>query len=137
MGEIRPVVKCEVDSCTHWLSGDKCGAGSIDILHEEEGKMAQRREQTECKTFHSKKGGATSYLGSMDNVNWTGMVEEPLEEGTQATPGVTCVVDTCKYWHDGDLCKAEEIEVTGRGANECQDTNCKTYVATEGRPDRS
>lgn len=124
-----PNVTCEADTCTHWLPGNVCAAGSIDVLHEEEGKMAERVEQTMCKTFYGKSRGVTSYLGSADNVNWSGMVAEPLMPGKQASPDVTCVVDSCKYWTEGDLCEADEIRVTGQGANECQDTNCKTYVS--------
>ncbi len=137
MPELEPTVSCEVDTCTHWLPGNLCGAASIDILHEEEGKMAQRAEQTECKTFYSKSRGVTSYLGSMDNVNWTGMASEPFAGGQQTSPAVACVVDSCKYWHEGDLCAAESIHVSGRGANECQDTNCRTYEnAGGGRGDK-
>ncbi len=130
MPKPQPTVLCEVDTCTHWLPGNLCGAGSIDILYEEEGKMAERVEQTECKTFY-KRGGVSSYLGSMDNVNWRGMVREPLLPGIQATPEVSCTVESCKYWHDGDLCDAAEIKVSGRGANECQDTDCATYESKE------
>lgn len=121
-----PVVSCEVNTCTHWLPGDVCAAANIDILHEEEGKMAERAEQTECKTFYGR-GGAASYLGSMDNVNWAGMAVEPFASGRQATPSVSCVVDSCKYWRSGDLCEADKIKVSGRDADECQDTNCATF----------
>lgn len=93
--------------------------------------MAERVEQTECKTFYGR-SGVSSYLGSMDNVNWLGMVREPLLPGTQATPEVACTVASCKYWREGDLCDADEIKVSGQGADECQDTNCATYVSREG-----
>jgi predicted DNA-binding protein len=113
------------------LPGDACGARSIDILHEEENRMAQMAEHTECKTFYAREG-VTSYLGSMDNVNWAGMVREPLEPGTQAVPEVACTVDSCRYWGRGDLCDTDEIRVSGRGAGECQDTNCQTYEKKDG-----
>lgn len=128
----RPRVICEVDTCTHWIPGNLCGAANIDILHEEEGKMAQADPQTECKTFY-KKTGITSYLGSMDNVNWGGVLTGAFRDGTQVVPSVTCVVDTCTYWKDGNLCAAQEIKVTGQGANECQDTNCATFDLGNGR----
>lgn len=118
-----PKVKCHVDTCTHWMSG-MCGAGNIDILNEEEGKMSQQDEQTECKTFY-KRDGVSSYLGSMDNVNWSGMTSSVV--GGEMTPSVTCVVDSCQYWANGDLCHADLIEVSGSGADECQDTNCRTF----------
>lgn len=120
-----PLVKCEVNTCTHWYKG-LCTAANIDILHEEEGRMSQIDAQTECKTFY-KRTGATSMLGSMDNVNWGGMVTAAFKEGQQLNPSVTCVVDTCTYWSDGNLCHAEGIVVTGHDANECQDTNCDTF----------
>lgn len=123
-----PDVKCIVDTCTHYLPGNICAANSIDILNEIPGKMSRNAEQTECKTFHHRKGiGVTDYLGSIDNVNWDGMVTAPFKDGQQLKPKVTCVVDSCKYWVDGDECKADAIEVTGDDADECQDTNCITF----------
>jgi hypothetical protein len=121
-----PVVTCEVDTCTHWLPGNLCGAANIDILHEEEGRMAEQPEHTECKTFYDRRG-VSSLLGSLDNVNWTGLVREPFVSGRDLTPTVTCIVESCRYWRDGDLCEADEIKVTGQGADECQDTNCGTF----------
>ncbi|MBI2914776.1 MAG: DUF1540 domain-containing protein [Firmicutes bacterium] len=121
-----PRVECEVDTCTHWLTGDRCAAANIDILNEDEARMSEIAEQTECKTFYNR-SGITSYLGSMDNVNWVEMAREPFEEGKQLTPSVTCVVDSCKYWSTGEQCHAEAIKVTGQGADECQDTNCGTF----------
>ncbi|ABO49029.1 protein of unknown function DUF1540 [Desulforamulus reducens MI-1] len=121
-----PRVLCEVNTCTHWLLGNLCTAANIDILYEEEGKMAQKDAHTECKTFY-KKNGITSYLGSMDNVNWGGLVSGSFREGQQITPAVVCIVESCKYWAKGNLCEAETIQVSGQNANECQDTNCKTF----------
>ncbi len=117
---------CEVDTCTHWLSGNLCGAGNIDILHEEEGKMAEQSEHTECKTFYHR-GGVSSILGSVDNVNWSGVLRESVVRDREMTPSVTCIVDSCTFWREGDLCDADEIKVSGQGANECQDTNCVTF----------
>jgi hypothetical protein len=108
------------------MPGNLCSADGIDILNEEEDKMSGNAEQTECKTFYQRRGAA-SYLGSADNVNWDGMVSEVASLGHQMTPKVTCVVDSCKYWEDGDLCDADGISVTGKGADECQDTNCETF----------
>ncbi len=124
MGQHSPVVECEVDTCVHWLSGNICSAGNIDILHEEEGVMARKVEQTECKTFSERRG--SNLLGGMDNVNWTGTMSEVLP-GKQATPTVTCVVDSCTFWSEGNLCDADNIKVSGPNANECQDTNCETF----------
>lgn len=129
-----PVVRCEVDTCTHWLPNNVCGAANIDILYEEEGQLAEMSEHTECKTFYHK-SGLTSYLGSMDNVDWAGMAKEPFMDGQQINPSVTCTVESCEYWKDGDLCDAEEIKVSGTGANECQDTNCKTFKEASDQDD--
>lgn len=121
-----PLVKCEVNTCVHWLPEDICAAENIDILHEEEGKMAKIAEQTECKTFQERRGLA-NMVGGMDNVDWGGMLTEYAAEGRQANPTVTCIVDSCKYWVDGDLCEADTIEVSGQNASECQATNCETF----------
>ncbi len=119
-------MKCEVNTCTHWIPGDLCAAGNIDILNEEEGKMSRLAEQTECKTFYRRRGLA-NIMGSIDNVNWGGMLSEPFLPGLQLTPTVTCVVDSCRYWSTGNRCEAEGIKVSGREADECQDTNCDTF----------
>jgi hypothetical protein len=123
---ISPRVICYVNTCTHYIAGNLCGARNIDIMHEQESRMSQIDEHTMCKTYHEAKG-VTSYLGSMDNVNWTGSVAEMLLPGHHLDPSVSCTVASCKYWQEGRLCVAEGIEVTGALANECQDTNCKTF----------
>lgn len=78
-------MKCEVNTCTHWIPGDLCAAGNIDILNEEEGKMSRLAEQTECKTFYRRRGLA-NIMGSIDNVNWGGMLSEPLPARPAADP---------------------------------------------------
>ena len=123
---IGPQVKCQVNTCVHWIK-DLCAAGNIDILYEEEGKMAQQQEQTECKTFYKKRGLA-NFIGGMDNVNWLGMAKEYVMPGQQMSPSVTCIVSSCKYWAQGDLFNAQEIDITGIDARECQDTDCSTFV---------
>ena len=123
-----PKVQCEVNTCTHWLPGEICGAANIDILFEEEGRMAKADAHTECKTFY-KRDGITSYLGAMDNVNWGGLVSGPFRDGQQVSPEVVCIVESCKFWTKGNLCEADGIRVTGRSADECQDTNCGTFMA--------
>jgi len=121
-----PIVKCEVKTCNHWLPGDLCGAENIDILNEEEEKMSDMAEQTECKTFSERKGVA-NMIGTLDNVNWGGLAAGMFLDGQQVTPTVTCIVNSCIFWEDGDLCNAGNISVTGRHARECQDTNCYTF----------
>lgn len=132
--KVNPKVKCVVNTCTHWIPGNLCSAGNIDILNEEVGKMSQEKEQTECKTFTERRGLA-NMMGSADNVNWVGFAEELVGTGRQLNPTVTCVVDTCKYWREGDLCEAEAIEVSGKNASECQSTDCATFEYN-GKPSK-
>ena len=40
----NPEVKCVVNTY-HWLPANLCGAGNIDILNEEVGKMSVSQEQ--------------------------------------------------------------------------------------------
>lgn len=124
-----PRVKCVVNSCNHWVPGDLCTAENIDILNQQD-TDAQIPGDTECKTFSER--GIRSMIASMDNVNWVGMVEEPFKEGRQITPSVTCTVDSCVYWDEGKRCGADAIEVTGRDAGECEETNCETFENREG-----
>ncbi|HHX22787.1 MAG: DUF1540 domain-containing protein [Tepidanaerobacteraceae bacterium] len=122
----NPEVKCVVNTCTHWLPANLCGAGNIDILNEEVGKMSVSQEQTMCKTFEERRGLA-NFIGSADNVNWVGFAEELVGIGRKLNPTVTCIVDTCKYYQEGDLCNIDTIEITGRDAKECQATDCATF----------
>lgn len=121
-----PKVKCKVNTCNHWMNGDLCAAGNIDIMHEEEGKMAQNPEQTQCKTFSARRGLA-NMIGTLDNVNWGGVLSNTFLPGGELYPSVTCIVNSCTYWAEGNHCKAEKIDVVGVNADECQDTNCYTY----------
>lgn len=129
-GDIYPRVKCVVDTCTHYVTGDYCSAGNIDIMHEEEDRMSQITEQTMCKTF-AQASSFANMLGSLDNVNWGGSVSK-LFAGGDMNPTITCVVNSCEYWKDGNYCVAEAIEVSGRHADECQDTNCQTFRNKQG-----
>jgi hypothetical protein len=110
------------------MGGDQCAAAKIDILNELPAIMSENAEQTECKTF-AKRSGLANYLGSADNVNWGGALSNVVRSGhDHMHPEVNCIVDTCKYWQRGDICVADAIVVTGRDANECQDTDCHTFV---------
>lgn len=123
---MRPIVKCTVNTCTHYLYGDRCGAGNIDIMHEQELEMSQKKEQTMCKTFNHAKN-IFDYLGSADNMNVTGTVMGFINPEYKASPTVTCTVASCKYWGEGSICIAESIEVQYPNSNECQDTDCVTF----------
>lgn len=124
-------VKCIVDTCTHYLYGDRCGARNIDIMHEEETKMSEIVDHTMCKTF-SHANRLANYAGSADNMNWGGTAIGLVNPNYEVSPTITCTVSSCKYWGEGAICVAEAIEVTGKDSNECQDTNCKTFYRREG-----
>jgi len=126
-----PSVKCVVDTCTHYLYGDRCGARNIDIMHEEETAMSQVIEQTMCKSF-SHKTGIANFLGSADNKNWGGVALGLVNPSYDVHPSVACTVSSCEYWGEGAICIASGIEITGRNSNECQDTNCQTFRKREG-----
>ena len=129
---ISPKVVCYVNTCTHYVAGNLCGARNIDIMHENETKMSEIVEQTMCKSFHEAQG-ITSYLGSMYNVNWTGTAMELILPGHNLDPSVSCTVASCEYWAEGRRCVADAIEVSGAMANECHDTNCATFRKREVR----
>ena len=42
--------------------------------------------------------------------------------------GVKCVVDTCKYYDQGNYCNASEIEIQAPNARNTQDTDCATFA---------
>jgi hypothetical protein len=121
-----PVVACEVETCIHFVQGQLCGAANIDILDKNEQTSSDTASETKCKTFYKKRGLA-NYLGGLDNVNWGGIVSEVVTPGKQLTPSVTCIVDNCKYWEDGNQCHAETIKVSGSNAEECEATDCATF----------
>ncbi|GAX89982.1 DUF1540 domain-containing protein [Effusibacillus lacus] len=43
-------VLCEVNTCTHWATGNKCQADEIYVVFNK-GKQATTSEETDCKTF--------------------------------------------------------------------------------------
>lgn len=90
--------------------------------------MAQTVGMTECKTFalnHS----LANMVGSLDNVNWSGMAAGAWGGKNGINPAVRCVVESCRYWGSGDVCDASAILVTGDHARECQDTHCATFAS--------
>lgn len=42
--------------------------------------------------------------------------------------GVKCVVNTCRYYADGNYCNAAEIEIQAPNAHSTQDTDCATFA---------
>jgi len=124
---MNPKVKCVVNTCTHYLYGDRCGAKNIDIMHESETKMSEVTDETMCKTFSHAKN-VFSYLGSADNVNWGESLVGMINPEYPVSPTVSCTVSSCKYWGEGSICVAEAIEINGANSDECQDTNCVTFI---------
>lgn len=49
------------------------------------------------------------------------MAEEKITEG------VKCVVNTCSYYKEGDLCTAGKIEIRPRNAKSSDETDCATF----------
>ncbi len=43
------------------------------------------------------------------------------------TEGVTCVVNSCHYHTQEDLCTAGQIEIKPKNARSVDDTDCGTY----------
>lgn len=121
-----PEVKCEVNTCTHWLPGGYCSAANIDILNQIQGEMPESAHNTECKTFKERRG-ITDMISSIDNVNWSGIAVGMFLDGQQVTPSVTCTVESCIYWDNGNLCSVDGIQVSGHEARTCQETNCHTF----------
>jgi Domain of Unknown Function (DUF1540) len=122
----RPRVKCVVNTCTHYMPGDVCAADAIHIWHQQKGEMSRTPDETECKSFH-KNENLLDMVGATHNVNAGGLVTAPFMAGQQLSPGVKCIVSTCKYWQNGDICEAEAIEITGSSAQECGETDCQTF----------
>jgi hypothetical protein len=49
MNQPNPGVKCVVNSCYYYMSGDKCSAEKIEV----QPKNASSTEETDCATFIS------------------------------------------------------------------------------------
>ena len=41
--------------------------------------------------------------------------------------GVKCVVNSCKYYADGNHCTAQKIEIQPQNAHNTQETDCATF----------
>lgn len=42
--------------------------------------------------------------------------------------GVKCVVNTCKFYQQGNYCTAGQIEIQAPNARHTQDTDCATFA---------
>jgi hypothetical protein len=126
MAKVNPIVKCSVDQCTHWMSGNQCMAAKIGIYNDEETGQSGTSAETQCKSFHAGKG-AGDYIGAFHNANIGGTIKAAFTDGTQITPTVECYVTNCKFWDQGNYCNASGIEVDGASAAKSSDTDCQTF----------
>jgi len=55
-----------------------------------------------------------------DIVSRASMTGDPISR-------VKCVVDSCEYWGNGDMCKASAIEIQPPEAADSQETDCATF----------
>lgn len=122
----NPVVKCSVDQCTHYMPGEQCMAAKISVYNDEVKGTSDRSQDTLCKAFHHRKT-AGDMVGALHNANIGGSVSAAFLEGTQITPAVECFVSGCKFWENGNYCKAESIHVAGINASKTSDTDCETF----------
>ena len=51
-----------------------------------------------------------------------------VERTSRHLSGVKCVVDTCRYYAEGNHCHANEIEIQAPHARNTQDTDCATFA---------
>lgn len=122
----NPVVKCTVESCTHYMPGDQCMAAKISMYNDEAKAESSSYEDTLCKSFHPGES-AGDMVGALHNANIGGAVKASFVDGTQITPQVECFVKSCKYWDPHNHCEADMIHVTGQNAAISTDTGCHTY----------
>lgn len=138
-----PEVKCNVNTCAYWVSGDLCRAGSIRMANSPVGAVPGQPGDTCCATFAGR-NGAGRFLATLTNTNWPGLVQETFRPGWQLSPRVTCAVRNCLHWRAGDPaargrpdaavddsagdCRAGSIQVTGNGASLSEETDCATFL---------
>lgn len=48
------------------------------------------------------------------------------------TEGVTCVVNSCHYHTNGNMCTAGQIEIKPKNAKSVDETDCGTYKNDTG-----
>ncbi|MFC4403013.1 DUF1540 domain-containing protein [Gracilibacillus xinjiangensis] len=46
-------VKCEVNNCKYWMTGNRCDADSIYVVSHT-GNRASNEQETDCHTFEAK-----------------------------------------------------------------------------------
>ena len=101
-----PVLECSVKTCSHNMD-NKCCLDSIKI----EGRSANTTDGTLCSSFSLRKEGAMS--NSMD-------------KNPSNTSQIMCEAVKCTYNQDC-MCHAQSIDVSGRNACVCGETECATF----------
>lgn len=122
-----PIVKCNVDQCTHYMDGDQCMAAKVSIYNESVHGISDQAKETQCRSFHQRETMG-DVVGAFHNSNMSGTLAATFIEGTQLTPEVECLVNNCKYWQSSNVCNADYIQVVGTQATQTADTDCKTFA---------
>ena len=121
-----PVVKCNVDQCTHYMPGDQCMAAKVSIYNENTHDKSETSRNTQCQSFHHRETMG-DMVEAFHNANIGGTLTAAFVDGTQITPDVECFVNNCKHWHSSNLCNAGHIDVAGMNAAQIKDTDCSTF----------
>lgn len=50
-----------------------------------------------------------------------------LDKSDNAISRVKCVVNSCRYYGDGDHCLASKIEIQPPNAHDTEETDCATF----------
>lgn len=126
-----PEMDCNATNCTHWLPGNLCRAGGIEIFAHRPGAPARATGDTACRSFRYDKGLTDQFL-TLDNVNWSGLAGGLFQPGAQITPAVRCAVTACLHHRQPADCAAPHISVSGTGATENTETDCATFLPRHG-----
>ncbi len=122
-----PEVACDVQNCVHWVPGNACSAGTIEIHNARAPLGPTATGHTACRSFRYRRG-LGDVIPALDNVNWGGLLRAPFAPGSQLTPAVRCAVRACLFWRDGERCGADWIQVSGPAATADDETDCATFL---------
>lgn len=50
-----------------------------------------------------------------------------VDKKEEAISRVKCVVNSCRYWENGDHCLASKIEIQPPDASDTEETDCATF----------
>ncbi|MDR1701581.1 MAG: DUF1540 domain-containing protein [Sporomusaceae bacterium] len=123
----NPTVKCSVNECAHYTTGERCLAAKVSVYHTGTKEAAETLHDTECRSFQERKG-IGDMLEALANTNIGGAVSSAFISGAPITPSVECFVSNCKNWSAGYSCQAPNIELTGRNAAAKSNTDCQMFA---------